>query len=65
MRDRISRIIVDKLLVQSIQKNCNFRFSFKANTNDTRESSAIQICKNLIEEGAKLSIYDPKVDMTN
>ena len=36
-------------------------FSFKANTNDTRDSSAIQICKNLLEEGAKLEIYDPKV----
>ena len=36
-------------------------FSFKANTNDTRESPAIQICKKLIEEGAFLQIYDPKV----
>ena len=37
-------------------------FSFKANTNDTRESSAITICKDLIEEGAFLKIHDPKVD---
>ena len=37
-------------------------FAFKANTNDTRESSAIKICKNLIDEGANLSIYDPKVN---
>ena len=36
-------------------------FSFKANTNDTRESPAIFICKKLIEEGAFLRIYDPKV----
>ena len=36
-------------------------FSFKANTNDTRESSAIQICKDLLQEGAKLYIHDPKV----
>ena len=36
-------------------------FSFKANTNDTRESPAINICKKLIEEGAFLKIYDPKV----
>ena len=36
-------------------------FAFKANTNDTRESAAINICKDLIEEGAFLSIYDPKV----
>ena len=36
-------------------------FSFKANTNDTRESPANQICKDLLNEGAHLSIYDPKV----
>ena len=36
-------------------------YSFKSNTNDTRESPAIEICKRLIEEGANLSIYDPKV----
>ena len=36
-------------------------FAFKANTNDTRESPAIQICKNLFEEGAILKIHDPKV----
>ena len=36
-------------------------FAFKSNTNDTRESAAIQICKNLIEEGAALLIHDPKV----
>ena len=39
-------------------------FSFKANTNDTRESPAIFICKKLIEEGAILNIYDPKVSAT-
>ena len=37
-------------------------FSFKANTNDTRESSSITICKDLIEEGAFLNIHDPRVD---
>ena len=36
-------------------------FAFKANTNDTRESAAIQICKDLLEEGAELYIHDPKV----
>ena len=36
-------------------------FAFKANTNDTRESAAIKICKDLIEEGAELIIHDPKV----
>ena len=36
-------------------------FAFKSNTNDTRESAAIQICKDLIDEGAFLFIHDPKV----
>ena len=36
-------------------------FSFKANTNDTRESPSIDIAKNLLEEGANLRIHDPKV----
>ena len=36
-------------------------FAFKANTNDTRESAAIQICKDLLDEGAILNIHDPKV----
>ncbi len=38
-----------------------FGFSFKENTNDTRESPAIDVCRNLLSEGAKLAIYDPKV----
>ena len=37
-------------------------FAFKANTNDTRESAAIKICKDLLAEGAILYIHDPKVD---
>ena len=28
---------------------------------DTRESAAIYVSKHLLEEGAHLSIYDPKV----
>ncbi len=30
-------------------------FAFKANTNDTRESPAIRICRDLLEEGAVLA----------
>lgn len=36
-------------------------FAFKKDTNDTRESAAIDICKNLSEEHAEIAIYDPKV----
>ena len=60
---RISKLIVKKLLgTVRGKKLCILGFSFKANTNDTRESASINICKDLIEEGAILFIHDPKVD---
>ena len=37
-------------------------FAFKKDTNDTRESPAIQVCRDLLREHAHLSIYDPQVD---
>ena len=37
-------------------------FAFKKDTNDTRKSPAIDICKRLLEERATLNIYDPKVE---
>ena len=60
---RISEIIVHKLF-GTLSNKCIgiLGFAFKANTNDTRESPAINICRDLIEEGAKLKIYDPKVN---
>jgi UDPglucose 6-dehydrogenase len=36
-------------------------FAFKKDTNDTRESPAISICRQLLQERAVLHIYDPKV----
>lgn len=36
-------------------------FAFKKDTNDTRESAAIYVCGDLLEEQANLAIYDPKV----
>ncbi len=59
---RISYLIVDKLFrTVSGKKIAIFGFAFKADTNDTRESPAISICKDLIEEGSQIFIYDPKV----
>ena len=60
---RISNIIVEKLFgTLSGKKISILGFAFKANTNDTRESPSINVCKELIEEGSYLSIYDPKVN---
>ena len=62
-QSRISKIIVKKLFgTITSKKICILGFAFKANTNDTRESSAIKICKDLLEEGAILHIHDPKVN---
>ncbi len=59
---RIVNLIVNKLFGNlSSKKIAILGFAFKANTNDTRNSPAIEICKGLLEEGAKLNIYDPKV----
>ena len=59
---RISAIVIDKLFGTLSQKKIAILgFAFKANTNDTRESPAIKICHELLEEGAILKIYDPKV----
>ena len=60
---RISRLIIKKLLgTVTGKKICILGFAFKANTNDTRESASINICEDLLEEGAVLQIHDPKVD---
>jgi UDPglucose 6-dehydrogenase len=36
-------------------------FAFKKDTNDTRESAAIAVCRDLLGEHANVVVYDPKV----
>ncbi len=36
-------------------------FAFKKDTNDTRESAAIAVCRDLLAEQARVVVYDPKV----
>ena len=61
-QDRLTNIVLGKLFGTLTEKKIGILgFSFKANTNDTRESPSIQICKNLLSEGASLKIHDPKV----
>ena len=61
---RISQLITKKLFGSLSNKIIIvLGFSFKANTNDTRESAAIQICKDLLDEGAILKIHDPQVNI--
>ena len=59
---RIARLVVTKLFGTVSGKRIGvLGFAFKADTNDTRESPAIRICLDLLEEGAELVIVDPKV----
>ena len=59
---RISRLMLNRLFgTISGKRIAVLGFAFKADTNDTRESPAIQVCLDLLEEGACLAIVDPKV----
>ena len=61
-QQRIARVVITKLFGTVSGKRIGvLGFAFKADTNDTRESPAIRICKELLEEGAILQIVDPKV----
>jgi UDPglucose 6-dehydrogenase len=60
---RIARLVVTRLFGTVTGKRIGvLGFAFKADTNDTRESPAIRVCKDLLEEGAILQILDPKVE---
>jgi UDPglucose 6-dehydrogenase len=36
-------------------------FAFKKDTNDTRETAARNVCRDLLAEGARVVVYDPQV----
>ena len=61
-RSRFASIIKESLFNTLNNKKITiWGWAFKKDTNDTRESSAIYIADNLIEEGAELYVFDPKV----
>lgn len=63
-KHRFSRRIISAMFnTLSDKKIAVLGFAFKKDTNDTRESAAIYICKDLLEEQANLAIYDPKVEV--
>lgn len=39
---------------------CVLGFTFKKNTDDFRESASVDLCRFLLNEGAKVHVYDPK-----
>jgi UDPglucose 6-dehydrogenase len=61
-KKRISKLIIESFFgTVASKKLVILGFAFKSNTNDTRESPAIAISKELIENGANLYIHDPQV----
>jgi UDPglucose 6-dehydrogenase len=61
-KNRFSRNIVQTLYnTVSGKKITLLGWAFKKDTNDSRESAAINIAQNLIIEQANITIYDPKV----
>jgi UDPglucose 6-dehydrogenase len=66
MNDLQKEVFV-KRMVDSMFHNVNgkkiaiFGFAFKKDTGDVRETPAIHVCHKLLDEGAILHIWDPKV----
>ena len=58
-----TRIVKTMFNTVSDKKIAIWGFAFKKDTNDTRESAAIYVCRDLLEERAKLTIYDPQVSI--
>ena len=59
---RFSNNIVQTLYNTVSDKKITFLgWAFKKDTNDTRESAAIYVADDLINENAKIAVYDPKV----
>jgi UDPglucose 6-dehydrogenase len=55
---KIVRVLFNSV---SDKKIAVFGFAFKKDTNDTRESAAISVCRDLLAEQARVVVYDPKV----
>ncbi|MBB4802514.1 UDPglucose 6-dehydrogenase [Flavobacterium nitrogenifigens] len=59
---RFARKIITSLFNTVSDKKIAFLgWAFKKDTNDTRESAAIYVAEHLIEDGAEIHVYDPKV----
>ena len=59
-----TRIVTSMFNTVSDKKIAILGFAFKKDTGDTRESPAIYVARYLLEEGANLQIFDPKVITT-
>ncbi|MBX3749560.1 MAG: UDP-glucose 6-dehydrogenase [Opitutaceae bacterium] len=56
-----ARIVRELFNTVADKKVAVLGFAFKKDTNDTRESAAINVCRDLLAEHANVAVYDPKV----
>ena len=64
-KSRFSAKIVDSLFNTVRGKRIAvWGFAFKKDTNDTRESAAIYVCRDLLMEGAQVALHDPQVPIS-
>ncbi|WMV18588.1 hypothetical protein MTR67_011973 [Solanum verrucosum] len=58
----VNRVVASMFNTVSGKKVAILGFAFKKDIGDTRETPAIDVCKGLLGDKAKLSIYDPQVN---
>lgn len=58
--DRFVKKITDTLWVLKDKQLGVLGLAFKQNTDDVRQSPAIELCQRLLKEGARLRVHDPK-----
>ncbi|KAJ0260999.1 Ankyrin repeat family protein [Hirschfeldia incana] len=58
----VSRIVSSMFNTVSKKKIAVLGFAFKKDTGDTRDTPAIDVCKGLLGDKARISIYDPQVN---
>ena len=62
-RNRFSEKIISCINKNKLEnKILLLGWAFKKDTNDSRESAAIYVSKNLLSNGIKIDVYDPRVD---
>ena len=59
----VTRMVRTLFNTVSDKKIAIWGFAFKKDTNDTRESASIYVCRDLLLEKARLCIYDPRVSV--
>lgn len=57
----VERVISAMFNTVSNKRIAIFGFAFKKDTGDTRETPAIDVCKGLIRDGARVAVFDPEV----